>query len=388
MNLDDRISRRLRRNRGRRLVREYGAISPVSHPSEPVARGGALERFLDALEPAFAGTLPPSTYVWGPKGAGKTALVRATVERLSALSRGQRRGIHTATRAGRPRTPPFAYVDARRAESEFGLLVALLDALVDRSVPTQGVSTDEVRDRLARRADRLDGVVVAVDHVDEPRTPDLASVAETLSGLDGRFVWIGVGRTSPEACSAAPERSVEVGAYSRHAMEDLLADRTSTGLSRDAVSHEQLREIAEWARGDAHDALAAVFGAAIAAERDGHATILPSDLEAGVDAVPDPGVALGRVLALPENWKRVLSALVDLDSDDRSSVRAATEAIAATGGVDLSPATVRRMLYELAEEGILERSSADRSGGRGRPPSRIDPAFPVPVFRELVDGDG
>lgn len=383
MNLDDRISRRLRRNRGRQLVRDYAALSPVSQPSEPVAREATLERLLDALEPAFSGTLPPSAYVWGPKGSGKTALVRATFDRLAAVAREQRRGIHTATRKERPRTPPFVYVDAREAESEFGLLCAVLDELLDRPVPAQGVSTEEVRSRLSRHAERRESVVVAVDHVGEPRTQDLVSVAETLSNLEGRFAWVGVGRREPEECSIEPERHVEVPAYRRHAMVDLLAERTSTGLSRNALEHEQIREVAEWADGDAHDALAAVFGAAVTAEQEAHATILPSDLDSGIGAVPEPCVSLGRVLALPANWKRVLAALVDLDSDAKSSVPSATEAISASERITLSPGTVRRVLYELAEDGILERTPVGNSDSRGRPPSRIDPLFPTLVFRKL-----
>ena len=383
MNLEDRINRRLRRNRSRQLVQDYAAFSPVSHPSEPVAREAALERILDALEPAFSGELPRSTYVWGPKGAGKTALVQATFGLLAGVSREQHRGIHTTTRTGRPKTPPFVYVDAREADSEFSLLAAVLNGLLDRPAPTQGVSTGRIREQISREINGRDGVVVAVDHVGEPRTHDLTSVAETLATVEGTFVWVGVGRRSPDTCSIDPDQVVEIPAYRRHAMVDVLTDRTSAGLSRDAVTHEQLRELAVWAEGDAHDALAAVFGGAVLAERNDHDTILPSDLDAGIEAVPRPCVALGRVLALPTNWQRVLAALVELSADDRTSVTTATEAIATTPGIDLSDGTVRRMLYELAEEGILDRQPAEAAGSRGRPPSRIEPLFPTLAFRQL-----
>ncbi|MDR5673849.1 AAA family ATPase [Halalkaliarchaeum sp. AArc-GB] len=383
MNLEERITRRLRRNRSRQLVRDYAAVSPVSHPPEPVAREASLERILDALEPAFSGALPPSTYVWGPKGAGKTALVKATFDLLAGVSREQHRGIHTTTRTERPKTPPFVYVDARDADSEFALLAAVLNGLLDRPAPTQGVSTGRIREQISREIDGRDGVVVAVDHVGEPRTHDLTSVAETLATVEGTFVWIGIGRDSPDVYSTEPDQVVEVPAFRRHAMVDVLTDRTSAGLSRNAVTHEQLRELAVWAEGDAHDALAAVFGSAVLAERNGTDTIRPSDLDAGIDAVPRPCIALGRVLSLPKNWQRVLAALVDLPRDDRTSVTKATDALATSSGIELSAGTVRRMLYELAEEGILDREPAEASGSRGRPPSRIEPLFPTLVFREL-----
>jgi predicted ArsR family transcriptional regulator len=93
------------------------------------------------------------------------------------------------------------------------------------------------------------------------------------------------------------------------------------------------------------------------------------------------------VLALPESRQRLLYELVDLSEDDRSTVSAATEAIAACPGVDLSASTVRRILYELADADLLERVTVRRSDGKGRPPSRLAPRFPTAVFREWFDRD-
>lgn len=154
---------------------------------------------------------------------------------------------------------------------------------------------------------------------------------------------------------------------------------------RDALTHDQIREVSEWADGDAHDALAAVTGAAITAERAGASTVRPEDLDEGIEAVPRPSVALGRVLALSESRRRLLYELVSLSDDDRASVSAATETIASRKAVDLSPSTVRRVLYELADAGLLDRVTARRSDGKGRPPSRLVPRFPTLVFQELFD---
>jgi len=74
---------------------------------------------------------------------------------------------------------------------------------------------------------------------------------------------------------------------------------------------------------------------------------------------------------------------VSLSDDDRASVSAATETIASRkAAVDLSPSTVRRVLYELAADaGLLDRVTARRSDGKGRPP---ESARPVPRFPTLV----
>jgi predicted ArsR family transcriptional regulator len=78
----------------------------------------------------------------------------------------------------------------------------------------------------------------------------------------------------------------------------------------------------------------------------------------------------------------VLAALLDLDDDRRRSVRSAAATVAAGDRVDLSEATVTRILYELAEAGIARRVTQERTG-QGRPPSRLELRFPTRAFRRL-----
>lgn len=384
MNLEERIERR-RRSDGRPTpVTDYDAISPVSHPDEPTGRGPVLERLLDHLDPAFEGRLPENAYLWGPKGAGKSAVVSALFAHLAALTRQSRSPIPTATRVERPAVVDFVYADVRTAESDFALYHAVLDDLTEDRVPEQGVGTAQLRSRLRDRlAARDRGVVVCTDHVGEPETHSLSAVADLLDPVSPSLSWLAVGRRPPAEVEAAPEVRVEVEAYRRHALMDVLTARTSRGLGRHALVHDQLREVATWADGDAHDALAAVFGAADRAARSGASGVADEHLEAGMADVPRPCVSLGRVLALAENRRRVLYGLVSLDPDRMQSVGAAAESVAATEVVDLSAATVERILYELAEAGVIRRVSRETSDGMGRPPSRLEPRFPTSVFRQL-----
>ncbi|MFC5971598.1 Cdc6/Cdc18 family protein [Halomarina salina] len=389
MDLKARIRRRQRSGDESRIVLEYDAISPVAHVEEPTNRGPVLERLLDYLAPVFDEALPPNAYVWGPAGAGKSAVVTALFAHLSRLFARSGSVIHTTTRAQTGHAPKFVYVDARRADSSFGLYHAVLDAVQDDPVPKQGVGTDVLRSRLvdylrpARRS-----AVVAVDHIDEPGGLDLATVRETFAVADDSLSWVTVGRTPPSEVpdGVAPPEHIEVPAYEDHALVDILTTRVSEGLARQVVEHEQMRRLASWAEGDAHDALSGLFGAADVAMASDHDRIYERDLEAGMESVPRPSVAVGRVLTLPENRQRVLRRLLDLDDESVRSVGAATEAIAASPAVDLSEATVKRFLYELAEEGIVERvETTEPTNGVGRPPSRIEPLFPTLVFRRLYD---
>ncbi|WP_435358631.1 Cdc6/Cdc18 family protein [Haloarchaeobius sp. DFWS5] len=389
MDLKTRIRRRQHSGSTTALVVEYDAISPVAHLEEPTGRGPVLERLLDYFDPVFAGNLPPNAYVWGPQGAGKSAVVTALFDHLDRLCARSSSVIQTTTRARSDSTPSFVYVDARRADSDTALYHAVLDELLDESVPKQGIPTADLRSRLATFLAPPDRqVVVAVDHVLEPVTPTLASLAETFADLGDSLSWLAVGREPPTelpATSLPPER-IEVPPYDRHGLVDVLTARASVGLASHAVAHEQVRRLADWANGDAHDALAALFSAADIAAEAGRDHVEERDLDDGMAAVPRPSVSLGRVLSLPANRQLVLRTLLDVDEAASESVGAATEAIAADSAVDLSSGTVRRFLYELAEDGILERVTATDADDRaGRPPSRLEPRFPTLVFRRLYE---
>lgn len=387
MNIDARIERRRRGDDGQRLVRDYGPVSPTEHVAEPVDRGPTLERILDHLDPAFEGAIPPNAYVHGPAGSGKSAVVTALFDRLRRTSAETRTGIHTSTRAVPTTLPQFARVDMRETTSAFGFYHAVLDGVVEGSVPGHGVSTDELRDRLREALTGTPGVVVAVDHVDDPEADDRPDPVELFAGLPSNASWLAVGRTPPAETTLSDytATTLAVDRYRQQILVDILTSRASSGLARGALDHSLARRIAEWADGDAHDALTVLFVAADRTDREGGTRISDADVDAAIAEMPDPCAALGRVLALQDNRRAVLRALVDLDESERASVTATTEAIADDPDVDLSAGTVKRFLYELAEAGIIARVRAEKASGRGRPPSRVELRFPPTAFRRLDD---
>ncbi|MWV64388.1 AAA family ATPase [Halorubrum sp. JWXQ-INN 858] len=384
MNIDDRIERRLGYDASAGVVVDPDAVSPVTHPPSPTGRGPDLERLLDVLDPAFAGALPPSIYVHGPKGSGKSAIISALFGRLSTYG-GRRQSIQTSTRAVDPTLPEFVHVDTRRAATRFRLYHDTLAAVSDERVPDHGIGTADLAAELEATVRTGTDVVVALDHANEPETPDVPTLVEWLSDVTDRLVPVCLGREPPDSIDWRPEVTIGFDRYRHHVLVEVLTTRTSAGLVRNALTHEQIRDVSEWAAGDAHDALAAITGAAWHAERAGATTIRPADLDAGIAGVPKPCVSLGRVLALSDSRQRLLYELVSLSEADRESVNAATEAIASTGDVDLSASTVRRVLYELADAGLLDRVTVERSDGKGRPPSRLVPRFPTLVFKELFE---
>ena len=372
------------------IVRNYQVISPSAHAEEPTNRGPTLERLLDYLDPVFEGQLPTDAYIWGQSGVGKSAVITALFEQMSMLLSGSGMAIHTSTRAPTAGAPTFIYIDTRQADSAFNLYHDALDAVLEESVPQQGIKTDTLRSRLVEWFQPAGNrAIIAVDHVNEPGTPDFATLDETFTPLGDSVACVTVGRTPPAdlAESMHPPERIEIPRYERHALVDLLTSHASDGLSQGTIGHEQLRQLADWADGNAHDALAALFGAAILADLAGHDQIHVSDLTEGMDAVPRPTASIGRVHALPSNRQLVLRELVALGESSTESVGTAAEAIADSCDVDLSTGTVRRVLYELANDGIIQRVATSTDIDAGRPPSRLEPRFPTLVFRYLHDLD-
>ncbi|WP_123534334.1 Cdc6/Cdc18 family protein [Halosimplex salinum] len=388
MDIDARIKRRQRRTDGPRLVEDYESLSPVAHIDEPSDRGPVLERLLDHLDPVFDGQLPPNAYVSGPFGSGKSAIVTALFRHLDQLSTETRSIIHTSTRAATPTAPGFVYVDMRETTSEFAFYHRVLDELVDEPVPDHGISTDDLRNRLHDLLGQSrTGIVVAVDHVCGPHDTDADELVDMFAGLPSNVSWLAVGRDDPDETPLTEytATSIRVDRYRRQMLVDVLMTRASVGLTQQALDHELARRIADWADGNAHDALAALFVATDRATRDERTRLTDSDVNAAIEEIPSPSVSLGRVLALPANKQLVLRELVDLDPEERTSVTETTEAISSSPSVDLSTGTVKRFLYEMAEVGVVERVQSETSNDKGRPPSRVELRFPPTAFRRLYD---
>ena len=382
MDIEDRIARRQRTGDRNRIVLDEDQLSPVWHPEEPIGRGPFIERLLDHFDPVFDGRAPPNAYLHGPGGAGKSAVTIPLADRLAESLSPPSDAVFTTTRGGSEPGVSFVYVDLRTADSAFEFLHAVLNALVAESVPRRGVGTEELRERLERRVRGAGPVVVVADHVGEPETVDVATVADRLDDIDGVFAWLAVGRSEPDAVGV-PESAalIEVEPYSRAALTDILAARADAGLGQGTLAHSVIRRVAEWAEGDAAVALSALLGAVETAAEAGE-PVSSTHVDAGMSAVPWPCVPLGRVLALPRNRVRTLTRLVELAPEHRAPVGECAARIA--GELDLTTSTVERFLYELAEAGIVERVRVSDSDGPGRPPSRVDPRFPTLAFRRLA----
>lgn len=377
MDLSERIARRQQTTAAQSVITHESALNPAAHLPEPIGRGAILERLLDALGPVFEGGIPDDIAVCGPSGSGKSAIVTALFSHLNDSFTETSGSIGTTTRSGSAvPTAQFAYLNTRQIDSTFQFYHAVLDTVSSEPVPRRGIGTDELKERLEATIQGTRPVVIAVDHIEDgeisiDEATELLEPVEAFASLlvicnDGIDDWSG--------------KVVDVPRYQTHALVDLLAERASYGLASGTVSHEVAREVASWADGDAHDALAALFGAAIHAQESGHEHITSDDVAAGMDAVPADCIQIGRVLALPDNRRKVLLELLSVGSEAGTISEVAAEIGKQT---DLSPNTVQRFVYELAEAGILERTVINREASDGRRPTTVVPRFPTLVFQRL-----
>ena len=390
MNIEARIKRRQRRNNASQLIEDYEPLSPVAHVDEPADRSRVLEKLLDHLEPVFDGNLPPNAYIYGPTGVGKSAVVTALFAHLSDQTIDPKSVIYTNTRVRPTRALQFVYVDSRRTTSEFAFYHTLVDTVEEEPVPEHGISTETLRTRLQQSLRGTHtGVVLAVDHVDEPGSTDPESLVDRFAALPSNVSWLTVGRTEPAdtVLTDYTAESIRVDPYRFQVLVDVLITRSASGLDRLAIDHDIVHQLAEWADGNAHDAVAALFIAADRAHRANNTSISAADATAAIEEIPDPCISLGRVLALPANKQTVLRTLVDLAPEERATVTTATAAVSDSESVGLSPGTVKRYIYEMANVGIVNRVRSEHGSHQGRPPSRIEPRFPPTVFRRLYDSE-
>jgi Cdc6-like AAA superfamily ATPase len=377
MDLAERISRRRVSSTTEGIVASWEQLDPTVHLDEPVGRGSVFEQILDTLETLFNDEIPPNLAVHGPKGSGKSAILTSLLSKLADEFAESRSRRYMATRGGDMRDRVrFAYIDARRASSRHKLYHSVLEYLTGEPVPERGVGTDDLRERIEGELAGTPGAVVAVDHADERDAVGYEEL-DSLQGL-GDVSLITTGRGDPEAFT--PGRvvaEISVPAYRTHDMIDLLTVRANHGLTS-GITHAQARRITEWAEGDAHDALVALFTAAVSARESGHTKLHDSDIRLALERSPRGGVSLGRVFALSESQQTVLETLLDLPEGSRGNIETTARAVAANSS--LTQTTVRRFLYELADEAVLRKVPTDGDGGRE---VRLEPQFSVTVFTQL-----
>ena len=385
--ITDRVERRIRNNSSASVITDQSALDPTAYRVDVTGRGPEIERLLDLLEPALSADGQPTVYAWGPKGAGKSTILVGVVRAIRRVGGDDRELFYTSTRTTERDVPIATFLDARSVTSEFAFYRELLASVIGtEAVPTNGISTEELRKRVDSALKPRHAALIVTDHLDDTRAPLATKIASWIDGLEARTSWVASGRSSPDDVAITFDHHLEIEPYRHHTLVDILTGRADAGLTSGSIMHDQLDAIARWAEGDAHDALVALFAAARAAAASDDHRIDQETTARALERLPTECVSLHRVFALPADRRELLYRFGALSTTETASVGATAEALASHPAIELQASTVKRVLYELTEDGLFRRVDGE-SDGRGRPPSTLEPQFPVSVFMALHDSD-
>jgi Cdc6-like AAA superfamily ATPase len=254
-------------------IKDSDALEPKAVPSEVVRRNAALNTMAAAYDPLKWGEVPNDVRLFGPPGAGKTALARYWIEH-------ELDDIAIKTR----------YIDCVSNCSRWAILARALDEIqsthdLHRTSTPVDVLTSRLHDWTERpfivvldEADQVAHTGVFDDFYSHPTiSVVLISNDETqlVTGLDER-----VKSRIREA------KRVPLHRYHRNELQDILATRTAEAFASSAViSDSLLKRITEAAAGDARAAIGALQKAARQARSEREDAISKTHVETAIDQI-------------------------------------------------------------------------------------------------------
>jgi orc1/cdc6 family replication initiation protein len=219
-------------------------------PDSFVHREGQHHRIADGLRPMLDGKPPADMLLYGPPGAGKTAMSRFVIRKLK-----QEMFIEDS------------YVNGFSHDSKFGVFYKLLD--MPLKVPRDGCSTEEVVNRFSEKIEDNNAVLI-VDEVDQIQ--DDQTIYELSKLVEAGVIYIS---NQGDVFSGFGERvesrmtkvdKIRFERYSAQELADILQSRKKHGLADGSITKQGLEKIAEASKGDARIAVNSLRKAARKAE--------------------------------------------------------------------------------------------------------------------------
>lgn len=224
-------------------------------PKEVKHRDNEVNYLSSILMPVTDGDTVEPTLLYGPSGVGKTCIAQFLVEEL------RRNVVELNTQ----------YVNCWEHYSRFKTLYQLLDG-VSRTVDIHRQSTP--RDVLLDRLRDYDGppYVAILDEVDQLQDKDLLYELHRIQPL----TLILIANKESDVFKPLDERlrsrlrnanRIHFTRYSNEELTSILQDRARWGLSGEVIGKSELREIADYATGDARVAIGILKKAARTAQQ-------------------------------------------------------------------------------------------------------------------------
>jgi len=358
-------------------------------PAKLPHRDTEVEAIMFNLVEALKGNVPSNMIIYGPSGAGKTAVINFICRQLEPV-----------------------YVNCRKIDTQYRVLAHLGNSLLEEyeqeDIPFTGWPTDRVFSELVKRMNLKGGVHVLVldeiDHLVKKSGDDLLYNLTNLNAeLDqARCSIIGIsndlkftGYLDSRVRSRLGQEDLVFKPYNALQLQDILAERAADGILADVLSEAVIRlcsALAAQEHGDARRALNLLRVSTEKAEQCGETVVLERHVRMAQNQIEcdqfTPAIA-----ALPSQQKLVLFSILQIEQQGLRNIATGEiyeiykQACKHFGNNILTQRRLTTLLSELDTLGIVTAKTISR--GRYGRTKQVNSCIPnsIDAVKIMIDAD-
>ncbi|SVB09140.1 uncharacterized protein METZ01_LOCUS161994 [marine metagenome] len=365
------------------------AFDHAFEPSTLPHRDHEVEALVRNLVDALNGHIPSNMLLYGVPGSGKTVVTRFVLGQL--LDKGKEMGQSVETYE----------INCRVVDTKYRVVQTIATQLArrgDTPIPFTGWPTDRVLDALIERMDRAGGVhIIVLDEIDNlvARAGDgllynLTSLNTSLK--NARCCLIGISndlhftqQLGPRVSSRLSQEDIVFHPYGAPEIQDILAERVSTGLHEGVLDPgvlELCSALAAQEHGDARRALDLLRISVQKAEQRAQKIVDPRHVRLAQSQLEYDQVT-PVLKSLPLHQKLLLFSIrMNEDNGLRNistgeTYRTYTEACMKISIEPLTPRRISSLLNELDTLGLIMARNVSK--GRGGRSKQVNSAIPKAV---------
>ncbi|HIA40410.1 MAG TPA: AAA family ATPase [Candidatus Poseidoniales archaeon] len=369
-------------------------------PAKLPHRDTEVEAIMFNLVEALKGNVPSNMIIYGPSGAGKTAVINFICRQLEKKGRQIDRYVNPV------------YVNCRKIDTQYRVLAHLGNSLLEEyeqeDIPFTGWPTDRVFSELVKRMNLKGGVHVLVldeiDHLVKKSGDDLLYNLTNLNAeLDqARCSIIGIsndlkftGYLDSRVRSRLGQEDLVFKPYNALQLQDILAERAADGILADVLSEAVIRlcsALAAQEHGDARRALNLLRVSTEKAEQCGETVVLERHVRMAQNQIEcdqfTPAIA-----ALPSQQKLVLFSILQIEQQGLRNIATGEiyeiykQACKHFGNNILTQRRLTTLLSELDTLGIVTAKTISR--GRYGRTKQVNSCIPnsIDAVKIMIDAD-
>ncbi len=369
-------------------------------PSKLPHRDDEIESIMFNLVEALKGNVPSNMVIYGPSGAGKTAVINFICRQLE--EKGQQ--------IDRPVNP--VYVNCRKIDTQYRVLAHLGNSLLDEyeqeDIPFTGWPTDRVFSELIKRMNARGGVHVLVldeiDHLVKKSGDDLLYNLTNLNAELGnaRCSVIGIsndlkftGYLDSRVRSRLGQEDLVFKPYNAGQLQDILSERALVGINREALSDAVIRlcsALAAQEHGDARRALNLLRISTEKAEQCGESIVLERHVRMAQNQIECDQITPA-IASLPSQQKLVLFSILQIEQQGMRNIATGEiyeiykQACKHFGNNILTQRRLTTLLGELDTLGIITAKTISR--GRYGRTKQVNSCIPgsIDAVKIMIDAD-